>query len=109
WYSWILSQEMRAFTSSVYCTRTPATLRPVEPVAGEVCASNTITVNPCSLRRNAQDAPMMPAPMINTSDFTFIDLLPAYLQGLSNRLQHLLAFMVARILFIALISLGNRA
>src|SRR6516162_475751 len=71
----MLSQERRMFTSSVYWTRTPAALYPVDPSAGDVRASSTITVNPCSLKRKAQDAPIMPAPTINTSVFLLIDML----------------------------------
>src|SRR6266702_156771 len=70
----MLSQEMRALTSSVYCTRTPAALRPVDPIAGDTCASNTATFNPRSLRQKAQDAPIIPAPITTTSVLTLDDI-----------------------------------
>src|SRR5579859_5742670 len=74
----MLSHERRALTSSVYCTRTPATLRPVEPIAGATCASNTATFNPRSLNRKAHEAPIIPAPIINTSALTFVAIQSAF-------------------------------
>jgi hypothetical protein len=66
--------ERRILTSSVNCTRTPATLRPVDPIAGAFCASSITTFTPCSLRRKAQEAPTIPAPMTSTSALTVCDI-----------------------------------
>src|SRR5690625_4300183 len=65
----MLSHDRRMFASEVNCTRTPAALSPVEPVAGASAASSTTVPRPCSARRNAQAAPTMPAPTTRTSVF----------------------------------------
>ena len=55
------------FASVVNCTRTPAALRPVEPIAGAGSRSSTVTRSPLEARCQAQDAPLIPEPMTTTS------------------------------------------
>ena len=59
--------DSRTLASVVNCTRTPAALFPVEPIAGATSFSTTTTLSPREARCQALDAPTMPAPMTTTS------------------------------------------
>ncbi len=55
------------FAAVVNWTRTPAALFPVDPMAGATSRSRTVTASPREARCQAQEAPLMPAPMTTTS------------------------------------------
>ena len=59
--------DIRILGSVVNCTRTPAALFPVEPIAGATSFSTTMTLRPLEASCQALEAPTMPAPMTTTS------------------------------------------